>query len=184
MAWKPIDMTGKRYGKLVVIRREGFFHKKDGSKRATWICRCDCGNEKVLLGVDLRNSTHGTKSCGCLVRKEKGASAFRKLVHRLKKQAQERNYAWNLSNENVKEITSNNCFYCGKEPRQVSGEYTNAFNGVYLYNGIDRVDNSRGYDVDNCVPCCSVCNHAKSNSSLDDFKVWINRVHFHWANSS
>ena len=55
------DETGKRYGRLTVIRR----YEKDGKRgQALWVCRCDCGNEKIARGYNLRNGD--TKSCGCL----------------------------------------------------------------------------------------------------------------------
>ena len=40
------------------------------------------------------------------------------------------------------------------------------------YNGIDRIDSTKGYFNDNVVSCCKVCNRAKSNLSLEDFKQW------------
>ena len=55
-----IDMTGKRFGRLVVLERE--FKERD--KRVYWRCLCDCGNEKAVRGSDLRNGH--TQSCGCL----------------------------------------------------------------------------------------------------------------------
>lgn len=57
---KPIDLTGKRFGRFTVIKRAQ--NNKDG--RAMWLCKCDCGNERVVLGKCLRNGH--TQSCGCL----------------------------------------------------------------------------------------------------------------------
>lgn len=60
---KLIDLTGQRFGRLTVIRRappEGY--RTDTS--ALWVCRCDCGNEKIISGMMLRNGR--TRSCGCL----------------------------------------------------------------------------------------------------------------------
>jgi hypothetical protein len=48
--------------------------------------------------------------------------------------------------------------------------------GIYTYNGVDRVNNKLGYTVGNCVSSCIVCNVAKNDSSLEDFKKWIIRV--------
>jgi hypothetical protein len=45
------------------------------------------------------------------------------------------------------------------------------------YNGIDRVDSTKGYFNENVVSCCKVCNRAKSNLSLDEFKEWISKVY-------
>lgn len=183
MAWKAIDLTGHRYGKLVVIRKNGYAKRAAGF-RAQWLCRCDCGNLKTIVGMDLRKTKGGTKSCGCLVRSPEGEAAFRKMYYRMYKQAMQRGYKWNLTENQVREITSSPCHYCGKSPQQVSGEYTNAFNGVYLYNGIDRVDNTKGYTGNNVVPCCKTCNHAKSSLPIDDFREWILSVYNHWLVSS
>lgn len=57
---KPIDLTGKKFGRLSVIERVS--NNKDG--RTMWRCRCDCGNERIIMGKSLRNGH--TQSCGCL----------------------------------------------------------------------------------------------------------------------
>ena len=54
-----IDLTGQRFGRLVVMNEAG---KRNNF--VAWKCRCDCGNEKVITGSSLRNGS--TKSCGCL----------------------------------------------------------------------------------------------------------------------
>ena len=55
-----IDMSGQRYGRLVAMEQAG--NAKSGA--ALWRCKCDCGREKVVTGVDLRNGH--VASCGCL----------------------------------------------------------------------------------------------------------------------
>ena len=58
---KVHDLTGLTFNRLTVIRREG----SNELGRATWLCRCECGNEIIVTGNNLlRNNT---KSCGCLV---------------------------------------------------------------------------------------------------------------------
>ena len=52
------DLTGKRFDRLVV---EGIAFKKNN--RIYWRCKCDCGNEKEVVGADLRRGH--TNSCGC-----------------------------------------------------------------------------------------------------------------------
>jgi len=56
----PIDLTGQKFGRFTVISRAE--NNKDG--RAMWLCRCECGNERIVMGKCLRNGH--TKSCGCL----------------------------------------------------------------------------------------------------------------------
>lgn len=59
---KPIDLTGQTFGRFTVLERA--HNNKDG--RAMWLCRCECGNERIVLGKCLRNGH--TQSCGCLNR--------------------------------------------------------------------------------------------------------------------
>lgn len=62
---KFIDMTGKRYGNLVVLKRVDNTAKCN----AAWECLCDCGKTKVVSGVSLRSGK--VKSCGCLRKNNK-----------------------------------------------------------------------------------------------------------------
>lgn len=75
---KLVDMTGKRFGRLTVIERAGTYIPKDDPDtcRATWLCKCDCGNLTVVIGNNLRAGF--TKSCGCLRREESAKRARRK----------------------------------------------------------------------------------------------------------
>lgn len=57
---KPIDLTGQTFGRFTVLKRS--HNSKDG--HAMWLCRCECGNERIVLGKCLRNGH--TQSCGCL----------------------------------------------------------------------------------------------------------------------
>ena len=57
---KVIDETGKRYGRLVVLRDAG----RNLRQNVLWECQCDCGNKCVVEGGLLRSGN--TKSCGCL----------------------------------------------------------------------------------------------------------------------
>lgn len=52
------DLTGQRFGYLLVIR----FAEMGKDSHSRWVCRCDCGMEKIILRVNLGR---GTKSCGC-----------------------------------------------------------------------------------------------------------------------
>ena len=62
---KKLDLTGQRFGRLVVIKEA---ERKGGHRR--WLCLCDCGNETICHQTSLRGGT--TKSCGCLQREVAG----------------------------------------------------------------------------------------------------------------
>ena len=81
---KKIDLTGQRFGKLVVIK-EGKHHvQKSGKKITTWDCICDCGGHINVLTNSLRNGN--TQSCGCL-KKEAGKKIGDKYKYILEKRA-------------------------------------------------------------------------------------------------
>lgn len=56
------DLTGKRFGRLVVL----YENAERKNRKVTWHCRCDCGTEKDILGTCLTRKTQPTQSCGCL----------------------------------------------------------------------------------------------------------------------
>lgn len=61
-----IDLTGKRFGRLIVT---GFAGLK--RKAATWFCSCDCGGISTVISNNLRRGI--TRSCGCLKRDSNAA---------------------------------------------------------------------------------------------------------------
>ncbi len=56
------DLTGQKFGRLTAIKHAG----NDKHNHAMWLCKCDCGNEIIVVGYSLRNGV--TKSCGCFQR--------------------------------------------------------------------------------------------------------------------
>lgn len=72
MSRRLIDLTGQRFGRLVVEGRE----PRQPTKNLRWICRCDCGARVKVLGTSLRGGL--THSCGCL-RREIGVDKAAKM---------------------------------------------------------------------------------------------------------
>lgn len=56
------DLTGQRFGKLVVLNRCEDKITNDGNKNVQYLCQCDCGNITKVLASNLRNGN--TQSCG------------------------------------------------------------------------------------------------------------------------
>ena len=67
-----INMIGQKFGHLTVISQA----ESSKDRHAQWLCQCDCGNQKIILGKSLRNGS--TQSCGCL--KSKGEEKIIKLL--------------------------------------------------------------------------------------------------------
>ena len=175
-----VDRVGRRYGRLVVLRRAG-----SKGTAAAWLCRCDCGTTKVMISNVLRA---GAKSCGCSRKTGKGsrpsyrsqhppgASARRTILKQYRWAARKRGLAWELTADDFYRITQEPCFYCGLPP---SATAKPSRNGSYIYSGIDRLENRTGYVSTNVVACCSTCNHAKHVMPVVVFLSWIDRLIAH-----
>lgn len=74
---KKVDLTGQRFGRLLVIEEAGRNKRSD----VLWKCKCDCGNEVTVCTSHLR--TGNTKSCGCYRREELSEQAVRMTKHGL-----------------------------------------------------------------------------------------------------
>lgn len=59
------DLTGKRFGRLTVLREIDLEAPEDNGTRRGWICQCDCG--KQIVSTQKRLELDGLKSCGCLL---------------------------------------------------------------------------------------------------------------------
>lgn len=78
MSRKPIDLTGQRFGSLLVLERASSYRRHtlypDGTIKSyyqpRWICKCDCGNVVTVMSHNLRYGR--SKSCGCQQRKGAG----------------------------------------------------------------------------------------------------------------
>lgn len=168
-------LIGQRFNRLVILS----LHRQDRKHRKYFLCRCDCGAEKVILGSQM--SSENTRSCGCLnmeVRKStrlpNNHGEITAIILGYKRHANRRNFNFSLTREQVIEIIKMNCHYCGSDP--VNHKVTkNSINGL-KYNGIDRTDSTKDYTIDNVVPCCGFCNKAKNNKPVCEFLEWAIKV--------
>lgn len=162
------DLTGQRFGRWVVLRHD---NKTDNRGRHFWLCRCDCGNEKVIGGHFLYGNK--SRSCGCLSDEVKlrgllpGETGFKRLFYAYKKSAKQRKLEFNLSEEDFKLIVTGNCHYCGDPPSNKIGHYSK--HSFFTYNGIDRINNLKGYEKRNVLTSCWKCNRMKNILGKDDF---------------
>lgn len=168
---KFVDLTGERFGALTVIKRVE--NNKHGY--AMWKCRCDCGNETIVGRSELR-AGH-ISSCGCLKGKivnSVNKRTFGSLLGAYKRNAKKTNREFLLTDEEFKELVLSGCYYCGKKPLQLTNNYSN---GVMIYNGIDRIDNSQGYIPGNVRACCTMCNYIKNKNSEVDFLLMVKTIY-------
>jgi hypothetical protein len=177
---KLVDEKGKRFGRLVVLERAA---PLPSTHQACWECQCDCGQTVIVPGGALRSGN--TRSCGCLhaeqaaengraVALASGEAALRSLYAQYGRNARQRQIEFALTLDQFRRLTEKSCFYCGSEPSATHSGAT--YNGAYVYNGVDRLDNGKGYILANCVPCCRFCNLAKGGNTLDEFLAYLDRV--------
>lgn len=180
---KPLDLSGKRFGRLIVGTR------KDSNRRGrtVWEVACDCGNVKNISGENLVRGK--TSSCGCIQKessarngklgtiKDRVKAGVNNLFAIYRYGAKVREVDWGLTVEEFESFLFCDCFYCGLEPsntqREKSGDVS------FRYSGLDRVNNRVGYFAENIVSCCSMCNKGKSVHSSKEFLEWIARVQLH-----
>lgn len=92
----------------------------------------------------------------------------REQYRHYERKAKERGIAFHLSLKDFCDIAQGHCTYCG--------------NTVSLSKhgmGVDRADNTKGYQKDNCVPCCTICNWMKNSLDIDTFDAHIKRIFDH-----
>lgn len=141
------DYTGQKIGRLLVIGRTD---KKDSTGHTLWECRCECGNTCFVISSNFKR----THSCGCL-HKEQMSKLFTKQGKK-----HTRLYSiWVGMRQRCgyeKSVSYHNYGACGIH---VCDEWQNNFQSFYdwaIKNGyrddltIDRIDNDKGYSLDNC----------------------------------
>lgn len=143
---KLIDLTGKRFGKLTVINR--IEDKRNG---AWWLCRCDCGKEKVIKGQSLRDGL--SHSCGCGIA-ESNSQRFK--THGMSRTRLYR--IWVNMHRRCEYEKNGGYAYCGAKGIRVCEEWKDfqTFRDWAYAKGyeetltIDRIDNSKNYCPENC----------------------------------
>lgn len=186
-----IDLTGQRFGMLLITGFDGSYHYHKGFKStAKFKYRCDCGSIGYVTRGSLFKPIKPQTNCGCVERERLhepkkqfrlrlpfGEYAKRTVLLHYRSAARRVGRTWALSDEQFYQIVTSNCYYCGCPPSNKLDK--GKFSGFYIYSGIDRIVNSLGYEPTNVLPCCKVCNHAKHTMSHDDFIAWATRVANH-----
>ena len=147
---RPVSLIGNRYGFLTVVRKAEPIPEREGCE-PDWICRCDCGKERIVKENSLR-SGH-TRSCGCLTGKMRAGSRFGKLT--LLSRAPERHKMryWNCRCDCGRKLTvsadtlfraSNICCECRNGPKPVEDLTGKVFGRLTVLMEVDPVSGSNG----------------------------------------
>jgi hypothetical protein len=148
MTFKSTDFVGKRYGKLIVID----LVQASGEKRKKALCRCDCGNTKIIAISSLRSGD--TTSCGCLWKK---AIKKSNSSHGMTGTKLHNTWRGMRARCNIKSC-SNYVFYGGRGIK-VCKEWNDSFDAFEAWAlasgysdelSIDRIDPKGNYAPENC----------------------------------
>lgn len=170
------DITGKRFGNLVAIKPDDNVKNKPKGGGVYWICKCDCGNEKSIMGKRLRKGEY--ISCGCQhhVKGEKNPSwkGYREISGKywknLERNAIERKFNFDLTLEEAWDIfvrQDKKCALTGIEIQLT--EPKNA--------SLDRIDSNKGYTKDNVQWVHLQINRMKWAMSDCNFQDWCEKVY-------
>ena len=182
------DLTGKKINSLTVLSFDGYrTNAKSNQLLPYWKCKCECGNICYVRNYSFirKPIKKRQKSCGCkrwegIKNGEKlflpeGDAAFNALYNTYKRRSKNK---IDITKKEFKILTKASCFYCGSLPntyaKTIQDKKYNK-NG-YCYNGLDRIDSSKGYVKENVVTCCIICNRAKNNLNIKDFINWITQI--------
>ena len=169
-------------------------------QRSFWLCVCDCGNPTL---VEQHNFLNRVRSCGCLRREvcalmgseHRDETRFptdvlrvaRNMFRQYRSDAKSKSRKFCISWESFLVIVQLPCYLCGCTGTLRSASDRTRFKGEQrtypavsaLLNGVDRLDPSGHYTLDNVRPCCTTCNRIKLDLSLDAFNAHVDRVISH-----
>lgn len=186
---KMIDETGNRYGRLTVIRRADL----DGSHDVMWLCRCDCGGEKVARGSKLRRGE--VRSCGCLERETRVKNGSKRAIHGMCKS---RLYeVWRGMKKRCGNSSHPHYKDYGGRGITVCDEWANSFNAFaewalsHGYNEsapkggctLDRIDPDGNYCPENCRFADMVVQQNNRRDRSNDVQVYLGQDGIYHANS-
>lgn len=171
---RVIDLTGKKFGRLKVVARDETPRGNEARKNAAvhWNCVCECGTLCSVPSVRLRSGL--TRSCGCL-RDRPPETSVRNLFKNYRRGAEKRDYEFILTEDQFRKIVVQNCFYCGAPPTERRRK-KKTYDG-FAFNGVDRINNAKGYSLDNCVAACKTCNAMKATYTPAFFLKHIKAIY-------
>ena len=153
-----VPKIGVTYGKWTT---------KEYFGRGIYLCECACGKRLKISACSLEQGER-TMCVRCRAGMPEGQAAANECYGNYRGNARRSKRDFELTRDQAFQFFESPCYYCGLPPY---GNYKG-----FKFTGIDRIDNSVGYVLSNCLPCCSICNHMKHVLSYDDFLAHVSRI--------
>ena len=177
------DWSGQKLHRLTFVAPT----ERRVCQRIIWEALCECGAITYVNPANVR--TGHIKSCGCLKNEALVKSNQARRIH--EPIISSARAVWgavykDASFETFFRLSQLPCHYCECLPAKTRNiaDYTphtpsdnQIQNGTFTYNGLDRIDSSKGHTDDNVVSCCWDCNRAKGNKTLEEFLAHIERMY-------
>lgn len=169
-----VSLLGQKFGKLKVLR----YDTNINATRVRWICSCECGNEKSIIAKHLVSGA--TTSCGCgLFRSGEYSRAWKgykgvsgKYLATLERNAKKRGLTFKINGQDVWNQYLKQNKRCSYTNWEISFKGFNQKGSA----SVDRIDSSRGYEVDNIQIVDKKVNMIKWDLSEKDFLTTCKRV--------
>lgn len=173
-------IANTRYGKLTPIK----ISKRNSYGAKYWLCKCDCGAEKEIRQVSFTSGQ--TISCGCYGKQKSleriksnilpnSEAAFNSLYTNLKNRAEKKELEFSITKDELKRLSKLPCYYCNKVEQNEYKTYHST--NSYFYNGLDRINNSKGYTINNVLTCCGICNKIRGNwLTIEETKIAVTAI--------
>jgi len=162
--YNPKDIIGTTIGYFKILSNIKPKNKHN-KKSKCYVCRCFCGKELVL--TDYQLYTKSPKSCGCWRGLPPGRTVKNKHYGKYLNTAKRKKLVFSLTQDEFDKLVTAPCFYCGREPYRIIRSEDNKF--PLALNGLDRMNNTKGYIKGNVVSCCPQCNTMKMDYPVLDF---------------
>ena len=176
------DISEQKFGRLTVIERGPDYryqYKNKLGRLARWICKCECGNEILVTGANLRAGQ--TQSCGCLQKeitverstihgqaKRSGETYVYNTYNRAKQRAKKLGVRFDLKLEDIQ--IPKFCPVLGielKPNKEMSGDSSPS---------VDRIHPERGYVKGNIQIISQRANQIKSDSTIEELEKLLNHM--------